>query len=101
MRADRNWPGARVGDCGDGDSDGDGGESERDVERHADRPEWIQRERYVDVYGGSAGDQRDYAADGDADRGGAGGFGGVGRGASRVLQICRFGTGPQPCGWLL
>src|SRR5260370_29067560 len=96
MRADRNWPGARVGDCGDGDSDGDGGESERDVERHADRPEWIQRERYVDVYGGSAGDVRDYAADGDADRGGGGGYGDGGRWDSRGVQFCDSGNGQDP-----
>src|SRR5260370_22324445 len=88
MRADRNWPGARVGDCGDGDSDGDGGESERDVERHADRPEWIQRERYVDVYGGSAGGVRDYPADGDADRGGGGVYGDVGACDSAAAPFC-------------
>jgi hypothetical protein len=37
------------------------------VERDADGVERIQRERDADVYGGSSGDVRDYAGDGDAD----------------------------------
>jgi hypothetical protein len=53
--------------CGDGDSEYDGGESDRDLERDADGIERIQRQRVADVHGGSSGDLRDCAVDGDAD----------------------------------
>jgi len=59
--------GPRLYDYGDGDSECDGGQSKRNLERDPDNVERIQRERDADVYGGSSRDMRDFARDGDAD----------------------------------
>ncbi len=48
------------------------------MERNADSAEWIQRGRGDDLYGGSSGDVRDYAANRDTDIRGRSVYGDVG-----------------------
>src|SRR5208283_168322 len=71
--------GARFCDCGDGDSEFDGGESEREVERNAYGAERIQRKRGADMYGRSSWDVRDHAGDADANCGRSWVYGDVGQ----------------------